>query len=198
MSVAAMAGPQAEGASSQSSEQPSYAALADLLENEQTRNDMISQLRSLAQGEAPSAEKGSGAEAEAGVPPEQQSLGGRIANMTQGFARGLPRMSPMPLRLSVVPEMAKAPGYPGRSGALSCWPLVSPWYQRLSPFMSFGLWWRASINVSMRGLHVGLRLLQHHRSRQEMRKLCRRLKRRSKSRPLEHCSSAGVPFLARF
>ena len=89
MSVAAMASPQAEGASSQSSEQPSYAALADLLENEQTRNEMISQLRSLAQGEAPSAEKGSGAAAEAGVPPEQQSLGGRIANMTQGFAQGV-------------------------------------------------------------------------------------------------------------
>ncbi|WP_227875779.1 mechanosensitive ion channel domain-containing protein [Kushneria konosiri] len=89
MSVAAMASPQAEGASSQSSEQPSYAALADLLENEQTRNEMISQLRSLAQGEAPSAEKSSDAAAEAGVPAEQQSLGGRIANMTQGFAQGV-------------------------------------------------------------------------------------------------------------
>lgn len=89
MSVAAMASPQAEGASSQSSEQPSYAALADLLENEQTRNEMISQLRSLAQGEAPSSEKGSEAATQAGLSAEEQSLGGRIAEMTQGFAQGV-------------------------------------------------------------------------------------------------------------
>lgn len=89
MSVAAMAGPQAEGASSQSSEQPSYAALADLLENEQTRNEMISQLRSISQGETPSSNAAQNADTPAGIPVQEQSLGGRIAEMTQGFAQGV-------------------------------------------------------------------------------------------------------------
>ncbi|WP_438764359.1 mechanosensitive ion channel domain-containing protein [Kushneria sp. TE3] len=87
-SVAAMAEPQTPEASSQASEQPSYAALADLLENEQTRNEMISQLRGIAQGEAPSEASVNG-EASAGVPAQEQSLGGRIAEMTQNFAQGV-------------------------------------------------------------------------------------------------------------
>ncbi len=86
VSVAAIAEPQAGEASSQSSEQTSYAALADLLENEQTRNEMISQLRHIAQGEAPSPET---SETAAGIPVQEQSLGGRIADMTQNFAQGV-------------------------------------------------------------------------------------------------------------
>ncbi|GHC14507.1 mechanosensitive channel protein [Kushneria pakistanensis] len=86
VSVAAIAEPQAGEASSPSSEQTSYAALADLLENEQTRNEMISQLRHIAQGEAPSPET---SETAAGVPVQEQSLGGRIADMTQNFAQGI-------------------------------------------------------------------------------------------------------------
>lgn len=87
--VAAMAEPQTQETSSQASEQPSYAALADLLENEQTRNEMISQLRSIAQGEAPSSEVARESGVADGVPVQEQSLGGRIAEMTQGFAQGV-------------------------------------------------------------------------------------------------------------
>lgn len=86
--VAAMAEPQTQEAASQASGQPSYAALADLLENEQTRNEMISQLRSIAQGESPSSEAAQKSGA-AGVPVQEQSLGGRIAEITQGFAQGV-------------------------------------------------------------------------------------------------------------
>lgn len=79
----ALAESQSGEGSGQASPQVSSAALADMLSNEQTRNQLIEQLRAIAQGEAPSAE-GSSEPAQESEPPA--SLGGQIAEITQSFA----------------------------------------------------------------------------------------------------------------
>ncbi|WP_223302720.1 mechanosensitive ion channel domain-containing protein [Halotalea alkalilenta] len=72
--------------------QASYSALADLLENPQTRDQLIQQLRSLAAPEG--GQQGAQEEAADDQTPldgldESQSVGGQIADATQRFAQGL-------------------------------------------------------------------------------------------------------------
>ncbi len=80
---------QSQGESGDTAERPSYAAMADLLEDEQSRQRLIDELRRLATepeaGEAPPAPAAEAAEPAAGQP----SLPRRIASTTQAFAEEL-------------------------------------------------------------------------------------------------------------
>ncbi|WP_262927324.1 mechanosensitive channel protein [Phytohalomonas tamaricis] len=84
-----------DAAPSESAESAPYATLADILENEQSRNQLIGELRRIAQGEAPTPEQAgdqSGANADATAPAESGmtvSLPRQIADVTQEFAEGL-------------------------------------------------------------------------------------------------------------
>jgi small conductance mechanosensitive channel len=71
----------AQETESQPEQVPAYATLADLLENEQTREQLIAELRGLADG-APGAET-------AAAEPAPESLPRRIAGVTQSVAEGV-------------------------------------------------------------------------------------------------------------